>query len=240
MIPWELLDTAPIPGNGGQLQLLRRGREFSIQIAGGGVLMSSRVHDSEEALAQEACSRVADRPRPRVLIGGLGMGFTLAAALRHLGPGAEVLVAELVPAVVAWNRGILGALAGHPLGDPRAAVREGDVAATLTAERSAYDVILLDVDNGPEGLTSRDNGWLYGREGLMAAHAALRPAGILAVWSAGPDRRFTDHLRQAGFRVHQSRVRAHAGKGERHNLWLAERGPRSAGSRPGTKVPGSH
>lgn len=225
MIPWQLLDSAPIPGNGGQLQLLQRGSEFSITIAGGGVLMSSRAHASEDALAEFACARVAGRNRARVLIGGLGMGFTLAAALRHLGSGAEVLVAELVPAVVAWNRGALGEAAGHPLRDPRAAVREGDVAPLLKTEHGAYDAILLDVDNGPEGLTRRENNWLYTAAGLAACRAALRPAGVLAVWSAGPDRRFSERLRRVGFTVEQQRVRAHAGKGERHTLWLAERGP---------------
>jgi spermidine synthase len=153
------------------------------------------------------------------------MGFTLAAALRHLGSDAEVVVAELVPAVVVWNRGPLGEHAGHPLQDERARVREGDVARLLKEERQAYDAILLDVDNGPEGLTRKKNDWLYTIDGLTASFAALRAKGILAVWSAGPDRNFTERLRKVGFRVRQSRVRAHNNKGELHTIWLAEGGP---------------
>jgi spermidine synthase len=223
MIPWQLIDTAPIPGNEGELQLHRRGAEFSISILGGGVLMSTRAHGSEDALARLACARIAGRPAPRVLIGGLGMGFTLAAALRHLGADAEVVVAELVPAVVTWNRNIFGEHAGHPLRDPRASVREGDVARVLLAGRQAFDAILLDVDNGPKGLTRRKNDWLYSTDGLTAAWAALRPQGVLAVWSAGPDRDFTARLHKVGFRVKQAKVREHGKKGTLHTIWLAER-----------------
>lgn len=225
MLPWKRLDTAQIPGNGGELQLFQRGSEFSIVIAGGGTLMGTRAHGSEDALAQLACGRIAGRARPRVLIGGLGMGFTLAAALRHLGAEAEVVVAELVPAVVLWNQGPLGEHAGQPLQDPRAAVRVGDVAGVIRSERQAFDAILLDVDNGPEGLTRKKNDWLYTNEGLAASYAALRPSGILAVWSAGPDRGFTERLRKVGFETTQSRVRANGTKGELHTIWLAERGP---------------
>lgn len=224
MIPWKLLDTAQVPGNGGELRLYRRGDEFSIKIAGGGELMNSRVHGSEEALAELTCKKVADRSRPRVLIGGLGMGFTLAAALRHLGADAEVVVAELVPAVIVWNRGPLGRHAGHPLQDERTTVREGDVGNILKTEQQAYDAILLDVDNGPDGLTRKDNDCLYTMDGLHASFAALRPKGVLAVWSAGPDREFTERLRKAGFRVEQVRVRARGKKGARHTIWLAARG----------------
>lgn len=224
MIPWELLGHAPVPGEGGELLLYRRGGEFSIRIKARGELMNSRVHDSEDALAALACERLAGRTRPQLLIGGLGMGFTLSAALRALGPDAEVVVAELVPAVVEWNRGALGAAAGHPLQDPRVAVRETDVARILRTERNRFDAILLDVDNGPEGLTRDENDWLYGHGGLGAAYAALRPEGILAVWSAGPDREFTDRLRRAGFEVEELRVRAHNKKGARHVIWLARHG----------------
>ncbi len=223
MIPWKLLDTAPIPGEGGELQLHQRGTEFSISIVGGGVLMSTRAHSSEDALAEIACCRIADRSRARVLIGGLGMGFTLAAALRRLGADAEVVVAELVPAVVTWNRGPLGEHAGHPLRDARAKVREGDVANVLKTERQAFDAILLDVDNGPVGLTRKKNDWLYGMAGLSAAYLALRPQGLLAVWSAGPDRDFMERLQKAGFKAEQTRVRAHNNKGDLHTIWLAER-----------------
>ena len=225
MKPWTLIDTAEIPGNGCKLQLHHRGTEFSISIVGGGVLMNTRAHGSEDALAALTCSRVAGRTQqPRVLIGGLGMGFTLAAALRHLGANAEVVVAELVPAVVTWNRGPLGEFAGHPLRDSRTTVREGDVAKILRTERLAYDAILLDVDNGPEGLTRTKNNWLYSTEGLNEAYLALRANGLLAVWSAGPDRNFTERMRKVGFQVRQNRVREHANQGPLHMMWLAERG----------------
>ncbi|MEA1921343.1 MAG: hypothetical protein U9N63_01680 [Pseudomonadota bacterium] len=225
MIPWKILDTVPIPGKGGELQLSQRDTEFSISIVGVGILMGSRAHESEDALAQLTCSKIAGRSRPRVLIGGLGMGFTLAAALHHLGADAEVVVAELIPAVVAWNRGPLGLAAGNPLQDKRTTVREGDVAKVLKAERQAYDAILLDVDNGPVGMTRKKNSWLYTLDGLTASYAALRPNGLLAIWSAGPDRNFTQRLRKAGFKVNQARVHEHDNKGDLHTIWLAESGP---------------
>ena len=221
MIPWEFLESAQVPGNGGELCLYRRGAEFSIRV-GNRELMNSRVHGSEEALAELAYTRVVGRPRPRILIGGLGMGFTLAATLRRLGTEGRVVVAELVPAVVEWNRGPLGALAGHPLQDARVAVREVDVAQILRDTRQAYDAILLDVDNGPEGLARKDNDWLYARPGLEAAHAALRPAGVLAVWSAAPNQVFAKRLRRVGFTVDEVHVPARSsGKGRRHTIWLA-------------------
>jgi spermidine synthase len=224
MIPWKLLDSAQVPGGGPGLRLYQRGEELSIRIVGRGELMNSRVHGSEEALADLTCARLAGRVHPRVLIGGLGMGFTLAAALRHLASDAEVVVAELVPAVVEWNRGPLAGVAGHPLEDRRVTVRVGDVAQILKAEARAYDAILLDVDNGPEGLTRRDNDWLYSLSGLSAAFAALRPGGVLAVWSAGPDRDFSERLRRVGFEPEEVRVRARANrKGGRHIIWLAGR-----------------
>ncbi len=224
MTPWILLDSAAVPGNGGELQLYRRGDEFSIKIAGRGELMNSRVHGSENALAEHTCARLTKAGQPRLLIGGLGMGFTLAAALRHTGAQAQVVVAELVPAVVAWNRGPLGEKAGRPLEDPRVSVREGDVARLIQAGQQAYDAILLDVDNGPEGLTRKQNDWLYGMTGLNAAYAALRPQGVLAVWSAGPDQDFLQRLRKVGFEVDEVRVRAHGSKGARHTIWFARRG----------------
>ena len=223
--PWKLIDTAQIPGNGGELQLYQRAAEFSISIGGRGVLMSTTAHGSEDALAELGCRKIAGRSRPRVLIGGLGMGFTLAAALRHLGADAEVEVAELVPTVVAWNRRYLGEFAGHPLHDARATVREGDVARVLKAARQAYDAILLDVDNGPEGLTRKKNDWLYTTDGLTASYRALRPEGVLAVWSAGPDRDFTARLEKVGFEVKEAREWEHDKKGDLHTIWLAERGP---------------
>ena len=224
MTPWILLDSADVPGNGGELQLYQRGDEFSIKLAGGGELMNSRVHGSENALAEHACARLEAALKPRLLIGGLGMGFTLAAALQHVGEQAQLVVAELVPAVIAWNRGPLGECAGHPLRDPRVSVHEGDVARLMMNDQQAYDAILLDVDNGPEGLTRKQNDWLYNAAGLNAAFAALRPRGVLAVWSAGPDREFSKRLRQAGFAVDEVRVRARGSRGARYIIWFARRG----------------
>ncbi len=223
MIPWELIDSAKVPGTGGELSLYKRGDEFSIRLERG-ELMNSRVHGSEDALAELACSRIADRPGPCLLIGGLGIGYTLAAALRLLGSGARVVVAELVPAVVEWNRGPLAHLAGHPLEDARVNVREVDVVQMIKDERRAYDAILLDVDNGPDGLIRQGNDWLYSLPGLDASFAALRPWGVLAVWSAGPDRTFTRRLRQAGFHVEEVQVHVHGSKGGgHHTIWIAVR-----------------
>jgi spermidine synthase len=223
MTPWTLLDSATVPGNGGELRLYRRGDEFSIKLSGRGELMNSRVHGSEDALAEQTCARLAERIAPRLLIGGLGMGFTLAAALRHLGEPGRVEVAELVPAVVAWNRGPLGEPSGHPLKDPRVSVRAGDVARVLRTGQPVYDAILLDVDNGPEGLTRKENDWLYDMDGLNAACASLRPRGVLAVWSAGPDQGFLQRLRKVGFEVDEARFRARGSKGARHVIWFARR-----------------
>ena len=151
------------------------------------------------------------------------MGFTLAAALRHVSKQAQLVVAELVPAVVEWNRGPLGEHAGNPLQDARVSVREVDVASLLVTGQQVYDAILLDVDNGPEGLTRKENDWLYSLNGLNAAYAALRPGGVLAVWSAGPDQSFSQRLRKVGFEVDEVRVRAHGSKGARHIIWFARR-----------------
>ncbi len=222
MIPWELLGCAQVPGGGEELSLYKRGGEFSIRV-NSRELMNSRAHGSEDALAELACAKIADRHRPRVLIGGLGMGYTTAAALRRLGPAARIVVAELVPAVVEWNRGPLADLAGHPLQDARVTVREADVAQILKEQRLAYDAILLDVDNGPEGLILKGNDWLYSPNGLNATYEALARAGVLAIWSAGPDHAFTKRLRRAGFEVNEVRVRARSGGGGRHTIWLAVR-----------------
>lgn len=222
MIPWRPLGEATVPGEDAPLRLFQRGDEFAIRI-GAKALMSSLAHGSEEALGEMACARVADRSDVRVLIGGLGMGFTLAAALKHLAPGARVVVAELIPAVVAWNRGPLAHLAGHPLADPRVSVLEGDVSDSIRASRVAYDAILLDVDNGPNGLTRATNDWLYSIAGLRSAFAALREGGMLGVWSVQPDPEFTRRLAQAGFEVEEEIVRARRTKGGRHTLWIATR-----------------
>ncbi len=228
MIPWMLIDVARLSGDEGELRLYRRGGEFSMRI-GARELMNSRVHGSEDALGELACARIADRLQPRVLIGGLGMGYTLSAALRGLSARARVTAAELIPAVVAWNRGPLGDLAGHPLRDARVTVREVDVAQIVHEERRAYDAILLDVDNGPRGLTRKENDRLYRQAGLKAIYAALRPEGVLAVWSAGPDQAFSDRLRKSGFQVEEARVRARgAAGGARHTIWIAQRAARAA------------
>lgn len=228
MIPWIELDRAAVP-EGGDIRLKQRGTEFSIML-GATELMNSRASGSEEALARLACEALGTPPRAHVLVGGLGMGFTLRAALARLGPDAVVTVAELVPAVVAWARGALASLHGDSLQDPRVVVREDDVAALMQGRRAAYDIILLDVDNGPDGLTRPGNDGLYGANGLGAARAALRPGGILGVWSIRPDRHFAERLRRAGFAVEEHRVRAGgAGRGARHIVWIARRSSASAG-----------
>ena len=218
-----LIASARIPGNDAELRLYEDGGHHSITLAGDGELMSTRRHASEDALATLACGRIAGRRQASVLIGGLGMGFTLAAALATLAADANVVVAELVPEVVHWNRGPLGRHAAEPLGDPRVDVRETDVALVLGTQAHAFDAILLDVDNGPAGLTRGANDWLYSAAGLAAALRALRPEGVLAVWSAHPDRSFAERLRRTGFAVEETTVRAHRGKGARHLIWLGTR-----------------
>lgn len=223
MIPWEFLGSAQVPGNGGELRLYKRGGEFSIRIDGC-ELMNSRVHGSEDALAKLACARIADRFNPSILIGGLGMGYTLAAALRNLGEKGHIVMSELVPEVVKWNQGPLAELAGRPLQDKRVTILEVDVARIIQKKHQSFDAILLDVDNGPEGLARKSNDWLYSVAGLDAAFAALRPKGVLAVWSASPDRAFAQRLSQAGFEVEEVRVRARGSKGGgRHTIWIAVR-----------------
>lgn len=222
MIPWVLLDTAQVPG-GGELRLMRRGAEFSIKL-GQNELMNSRLSGSEQALATLACERLQGCRKPRMLIGGLGMGFTLRAALSVLGADAEIVVAELVPEVVAWARGPMADIFGESLGDPRANIHEKDVGLLIRAGRSAFDAILLDVDNGPEGLSREANDALYNRSGLASAHTALRPGGVLAVWSSGPDSRFTQRLIKAGFDVDEINTRANGKSGgARHVIWMATR-----------------
>ena len=222
---WELIDTTPIPGQGTELLLYKHKEELSISIRDGCVLMSTWAHQSEDALAELPCRKIVARDQPRVLIGGLGMGFTLAATLRCLGDNAEVVVAELVPGLVEWNRGALGEYAGNPLHDRRTQIRVGDVAKVLREKRQAYDAILLDVDNGPHAITRQKNNWLYTTDGLTEAYRALRPAGVLAIWSAGPDREFMQRLQKIGFKVKQVRVREHQNEGALHAIWLAEREP---------------
>lgn len=219
---WILLDEAPIPGTDNALALYQGKDDFFIKLKGGQELMNSRKHGSEDALGALPCERLKHPDSARVLIGGLGIGFTLAAALAAVGPGAEVTVAELIAEVVEWNRGPLGERSGRPLDDPRTRVYIGDVAKLLRRSRQHFDVIALDVDNGPEGLTRDSNDWLYSLAGIAVAQQALRPGGILAYWSAGPDRDFSDALRCCGLEVEEVTVRAHGNKGARHTLWLAQ------------------
>jgi len=224
VIPWVRLDVARVPDGGGELRLMQRGAEFSIML-GSNELMNSRLSGSEEALASLSAAKIRGRPRPQILIGGLGMGFTLRAALAELAPDAGIVVAELVPAVIAWARGPLAGIFAGSLDDQRVTVHETDVARLIRSAKTAYDAILLDVDNGPEGLTREGNDGLYTIKGLAAAHAALRPGGVLAVWSSGPDNAFAERLRRAGFEVEELKVRAHGRRsGARHVIWLATRG----------------
>jgi len=220
MIPWQHLDTAKVPGDGGELKLMRRGTEYSI-MAGPIELMNSRLSGSEEAMATLAFERIGQRPKARVLIGGLGMGFTLRAALAAFGPDAKIVVAELVPAVAAWARGPLGELHGDSLDDPRVTLRLGDVGEVIGTEPAGYDAILLDVDNGPGGLSRKENDGLYSPAGLAAASRALRPGGVLEVWSSTRDNGFTARLKRAGYAVEEIGVRAHKGRGARHVIWIA-------------------
>ncbi|GLS41271.1 spermidine synthase [Mesorhizobium tianshanense] len=227
MIPWVQLDTAKTPDGDHELRLKRRGAEFSIML-GSNELMNSRLSGSEEALARLSCQRIAGRRQPKIVIGGLGMGFTLRAALAELGTDAGIVVAELVPTVVAWARGPMAPVFGGCLDDPRVSVREADVGQLIRSEASAWDAILLDVDNGPEGIVQKANDALYSIAGLNSARAALKPGGILAIWSQGPDSGFTRRLGQAGFAVEEVKVRANGKRGARHVIWIATNGPRPA------------
>ncbi len=220
MIPRIVLDTAAIPGSKDTLRLIQRGAEFSIML-GGNELMNSRLSGSEEALATLACAKIMPRTAPRILIGGLGMGFTLRATLAELTDNAEVVVAELVPAVVAWAKGPMAEHHGDSLSDPRTKIIITDVAKLIREGDASYDIILLDVDNGPDGLTKNANDHLYSNDGLRRAWAALRADGVLAIWSAAPDKAFAARLNAAGFDVEEIEVRAHQGKsGARHIIWL--------------------
>jgi spermidine synthase len=226
MLARILLDTAEVPG-GGTLRLIRRGDELSIML-GANELMNSRLSGSEEALAQLSLRRLTASKAARVLIGGLGMGFTLRAALAELGPDARLTVAELVPGVVDWARGPMASLFDGSLDDPRVQLRVSDVAELIGAAREDYDAILLDVDNGPDGITRVGNDQLYAERGLKATWSALSPGGVLAIWSSADDDAFTRRLRKIGFDVEVASARARAaGKGARHTIWIASRPPRS-------------
>jgi len=221
MIPWEDLESVTVPGSCSELTLHQRGKEFSIRV-NGKELMNSRAYCSEDAFSELACAQIQNKPRPRVLIGGLGMGYSLRSALNHLPPEAEIIVAELVPRVVQWNRELFGHLADHPLRDIRVKLRETDVACLLREAHNAYDLILLDVDNSPDALVRSANDWIYSHAGLIAAREALRPGGVLGVWSSSPDNRFVRRLQQVGFDVEESSLRAVTKtSGAWHTIWLA-------------------
>jgi spermidine synthase len=223
MIPWLQIDTTRVPGADVELRLMQRGAEFSMKL-GSNELMNSRLSGSEEALATLACKQIQAVKSPHVLIGGLGMGFTLRAALAVLGTGAQITVAELVPAVIAWARGPMAELFGDSLGDRRARIREADVVDVIRSHAAAFDAILLDVDNGPEGLIRKANDALYDLAGLKVIRRALRPRGVLAVWSSGPNPAFTKRLRNAGFDVNEVALRATAKRsGARHVIWFAKK-----------------
>ncbi len=221
MTPRELMATAIVPGGGEELRLYRRGADFMI-LLDRAELMSTRMSGSEEALAEMTCARLRDRPRPHLLIGGYGMGFTLRAALAALDHTARITVVELVPEIIAWARGPMASLMAGCLDDPRVRLVQGDVASVIAESASAYDAILLDVDNGPDGLTRTDNDRLYSARGLATARRALAPDGILAIWSAAPDPVFSRRLVSTGFRTDEVVVRARSnGKGPRHVIWFA-------------------
>jgi len=220
-LPIELVDTAAIPG-GGQLLLRRRGDDFAIEY-GESQLMVSWASRSERALATLTCQRVVG-DSPHMLVGGLGMGFTLAAALAALPRGASIIVAELVPTVVDWARGALAHLFGDALEDPRVSVEVCDVHDLIAGSVETFDAILLDVDNGPSGLISAVNDRLYSEEGLRASYTALRRGGILAIWSGYADYSFTGKLEDVGFVVEEVSLRTgENGQGDRHMIWLATR-----------------
>lgn len=220
MTPRILLDTALVPG-GDPLRLFQHGNDFIIALDRN-ELMSSRMSGSEEALAEMSCDRLRGGAAPHLLIGGYGMGFTLRAALARLGADARVTVAELVPDIIDWARGPMVAMTGDCLDDPRVELLIGDVSGVIGGATARYDAILLDVDNGPDGLTRIENDRLYSMGGLARARAALRPGGILAIWSAAPDPKFTRRLKEAGFAVDEVVVRARSnGKGPRHLIWFA-------------------
>lgn len=222
MIPRELLASASVPDQAGELRCYRHDRDFSLWL-GRIELMSSRVHESEEMLADVALAALGPRAAPKVLIGGLGMGFTLARVLQTIDAAAVVEVVELIPEVVTWNREWFASLCGRPLDDPRVQLRVGDVADTIAAAKANHDVVLLDVDNGPEALVHPANERLYADRGLLAARAALRPGGVLAVWSSADCPPFGNRLKGTGFDVTTHHTRARGRKGPRRTIWTAVR-----------------
>ena len=224
MIPWKLLGTARTSRNGAELRLYQRDNEFSIK-ADNQELMNSQVHGSEDALGKLACEKVTNHRDVRVLIGGLGLGYTVRAALDELKPDAEVIVAEIVPDVLEWNQQFLGHLADNPLDDDRVTVQVEDVAQLIRTAKGSYNAIMLDVDNGPQAMTQEGNEWIYSPNGLESSFAALRPRGVLSIWSTDPDPAFTRRLLKTGFKVEEVKARARSGKkgGGHYFVWVATR-----------------
>ena len=221
MIPWKLLSRSRTPDNKSELTLYQRDTEYSIRV-NGQELMNSRMFGSEMMLAELSCPEIADRKNANVLIGGLGMGYTLSAALGLLHSDADVLLAELVPSVVEWNENLLGSLAGDPLKDSRVTVVIEDVINIINNNTSVFDAILLDVDNGPDSLTQEGNDELYSMSGVSMIHRALRPGGVVAVWSSSPDIGFTQKLKGSSFHVIKKKVRGRTHKkGPVHTIWIA-------------------
>ena len=218
------IDSTVVPASATELTLWQCNDDFAIRLSGvPGDLMNSRRHHSEDALAEFACTRLSAIENAQILVGGLGMGFTLSSVLKTVSVSAEVIVAELVPAVVEWNRGLLGRCAGRPIEDGRTRVHLGDVSDLLKQRADKFDAILLDVDNGPEPMTHSDNEWLYSRAGLKRIYEKLRPEGIVAIWSVKADHAFTKRLKQTGFNVQLRTVRARPGKGSRHTIFVAQK-----------------
>ncbi len=223
MIRQELLGTAPIPGGQGrELKLYRHDQDFVLRLQGID-LMTSRMHGSEEMLAEFAVARLRDAKSARVLVGGLGMGYTLSKVLELTGPSAAIEVVELVPEIVDWNREWFGALNDNPLDDRRVELSVGDVVPRIRDSKARYDAILLDVDNGAESLTRSTNDRLYSRGGLAAARVAVTQRGVLAVWSSSANPKFAENFRRAGFSVTEERARARRTKGPRHTIWVGVR-----------------
>ena len=224
MIPWKHLGTAKTSRNGAELRLYQRDKEFSIK-ADSQELMNSQVHGSEDALAKLACEKITNHPEVRVLVGGLGLGYTLRAALNELKRDAKVVVAEIVPEVLEWNQKFLGHLADHPLEDGRVEVQLEDVAEVIKADRNYYNAIMLDVDNGPQAMFQEGNDWVYTNNGLQTSFDALRPKGVLSIWSTDSDPAFTKRLIRTGFKVEEVKARARSGRkgGGHYFVWVATR-----------------
>jgi len=242
MDSWITIESTTVPASDTELTLSQCNDDFAIRLSGvPGDLMNSRRHHSEDALAAFACARLSGVKNARILVGGFGMGFTLAAVLKTVDMSAEVIVAELVPAVVEWNRGVLGQCAGRPIEDGRTLVYLGDVADLIKQPADKYDAILLDIDNGPEPMTHSDNEWLYSVAGLQCIYEKLRLEGIVTIWSARADHAFENRLKKTGFNVQVRTVRARPGKGSRHKIFVAQKSgvKHRTVKNPGVKNPGA-